>query len=311
MSYLRNLAERTANPSAVVRPRLPGPFEPAPAIAAWIPDVQSAEPLAEEAARPSARLARSPERPQPPPQSLPNVQAPDSREPPAEFPKPKAAPPFHRLPMQPAPPADLASQSTTPPVSPPPRDALPDFPPRPAAPIQEPRADRHAGIPSTMPPTPAIPERLVRPSPPAGRHAPHTGEEAPLREFRPPRPAQRAHPAEDAEMAGEVRHNSPSGTHTETGSDRDVTQPRPAPPETSRNAERHPAPLRPIPAIQPPISRIESAGPDTVEIHIGSIEVRAVPPPPKPRAAPAPRLPSPRLSLDEYLRTHATKRGRS
>jgi hypothetical protein len=46
---------------------------------------------------------------------------------------------------------------------------------------------------------------------------------------------------------------------------------------------------------------------DDIQIHIGRIEVFAVPPPPRPAAAPPVRN---GMSLDDYLRKHAHGGGR-
>lgn len=83
-----------------------------------------------------------------------------------------------------------------------------------------------------------------------------------------------------------------------------------------QNSELSAPVLKPVPASQPvsTVSRPAAAQPQpgqeresVVQIHIGRIEVRAVTPPPAPRAA-QPAAPQPKLSLDDYLRQREEKR---
>jgi hypothetical protein len=285
--YLRRIAARALSVADLVRPRVPGQFEPWTWDAA--PSASSEHPVAQPLSLPVGQALS-------PAQSLGS--APPTAAP-LQAPRPSArASSEHRV-------AGAMEAPSATPSRRPGRRLAPGQPPAvrtlvPPAVVDAagPARARRRGPHPVPPPLPAAltPEAAPRDADPARA--------APQFEITPAARAAIATTAGEIQVrpTGEppLRESAPGHPPRDPAGHSD------APPAA-------PAPVpQPVPVHKEPLRREDAATrPDTIEVHIGSIEIRPPAPPPptavRPRSAP-PRLASPRLTLDDYLRRLSPRR---
>jgi hypothetical protein len=331
--FLTNLVAKNLNPAPAVMPRPLSLFERPPrADSPWATPLPKLEadggtpPAGKPSlapARPLGRVAQAPPGTPEPEQAAPPLDALPTRRrlPPASRRAARpAAPPAPDVPAEPGAPAREVPAPASLPVPRPSRPASPAVEPTPPpAPVIRRSRSAHPAVEPPPPPAPDRPSAARQPRSARPAVEPGAGVAAGPA-VTPSRPERRGKAGDGAPApapaAAQVQEPRPPG------GDRAAPTPAPRTPRPERRTEveaPHPAPPpgRPTPAplvVQPqviparhPEPAVHTAGPatrpaeatPTIQVSIGRIEVRAVPPPPasaKPRAGPAP------MTLEEYLR---------